>query len=843
MIGSTSILKKTLVGSICIAMLTFSFFGAISNVSAAATTRYVATSGTDAGNCSSVGSPCRTVQYAVNQAASGDQILVAQGTYIYNANADICSFLLTRAVVCVLDKRLTILGGYSTSNWSTANPAANLTVIDGQNARRGVAVVGFNTTTTFLDMEGFTIQNGRAQGPLYNGVSGGRGGGMWAVTASVTLRDLIFKNNQAIGDNTASTAGGSADGGALSIDGSPAGSSSLLQRVTFDGNQSLGGVGPDRGGVAFGALFVYASSVTVENATFTNNIAQAGNSTGNGTSGGLNADALGGAIGLEASSVVLSGITVTNNQAIGGNAATNAGGSFGGAIFAEDSSSVVIGDSYIANNTAQAGNAATGGFGAGGGILIFNSPVTIDRVQVIANSAIGGNTTGSGNAGPGGGGGLYLWRSRTDINPPASITNAIITDNYVALGSGGASLGGGGGGIRVQGLTATFSHTTIARNRLGPTLIAGQGLLLITATGVSSSTANVSHSIIANHTEGGGGAFAVYVHQGNTLNFNRGLFAGNNSNTNSGDPGAGAINGLASMLSASSAGFVAPGSPNYNYHLQADSPARDQATGSTLTIDIDGQGRPNNGVSDLGADEYWPTVQVLDSDTTGVFRPSNGLLYLKNSNTSGFADAALNYGLPGDYPVVGDWDGNGTVTIGIYRQGYFYLKNANTLGFADIVFPFGQPGDQPIAGDWNGDGIDTIGVYRPSIGQFLLRNSNDAGAANASFFLGNVGDVGVAGDWDGDGKDTTGVFRPSNGVIFLKNSNTDGFADIALNYGLPGDQPVMGDWNNDGMDTIGIYRSGTFFLRNENTNGFAEIIFSLGNPGDMPIAGNWDAKP
>ena len=233
----------------------------------------------------------------------------------------------------------------------------------------------------------------------------------------------------------------------------------------------------------------------------------------------------------------------------------------------------------------------------------------------------------------------------------------------------------------------------------------------------------------------------------------------------------------------------------------------------------------------------------LDADTTGVFRPSNGLLYLKNSNTTGFADAALNYGLPGDYPVVGDWDGDGTVTIGIYRQGYFYLKNANTLGFADIVFPFGQPGDQPIAGDWNGDGIDTIGVYRPSIGQFLLRNSNDAGAANASFFLGNVGDVGVAGDWDGDGKDTTGVFRPSNGVIFLKNSNTDGFADIALNYGLPGDQPVMGDWNNDGMDTIGIYRSGTFFLRNENTNGFAEIIFSLGNPGDMPIAGNWDAKP
>jgi hypothetical protein len=230
-------------------------------------------------------------------------------------------------------------------------------------------------------------------------------------------------------------------------------------------------------------------------------------------------------------------------------------------------------------------------------------------------------------------------------------------------------------------------------------------------------------------------------------------------------------------------------------------------------------------------------------DSTGVFRPSNGLLYLKNTNTSGYADIAINYGTGGDYPVTGDWDGNGTDTIGIYRNGSFYLRNSNTVGFANLVFPFGTPGDQPIAGDWNGDGIDTIGVYRPSTGQFLLRNSNTAGPAEMSFYLGNVGDVGIAGDWNGDGIDTTGVFRPSNGVIFLKNTNATGFADIALNYGLPGDQPVMGDWNNDGIDTIGIYRNGTFYLRNFNTNGFANIVFALGNPGDMPIAGNWDGLP
>ena len=231
----------------------------------------------------------------------------------------------------------------------------------------------------------------------------------------------------------------------------------------------------------------------------------------------------------------------------------------------------------------------------------------------------------------------------------------------------------------------------------------------------------------------------------------------------------------------------------------------------------------------------------LGLDTSGVFRPGNGLLYLKNTNTSGFADIAINYGLGGDYPIAGDWDGNGTATIGVYRNGSFYLRNSNTLGFADILFAFGAPGDQPVAGDWNGDGVDTIGVYRS--GQFLLRNTNSSGAADTSFYLGNPGDVGIAGDWNGDGSDTTGVFRPSNGVIFLKNLNTSGFADVALNYGLAGDQPVIGDWNNDGIDTIGVYRNAQFLLRNSNTIGFADIVFALGNPGDMPIAGNWDGVP
>ena len=247
--------------------------------------------------------------------------------------------------------------------------------------------------------------------------------------------------------------------------------------------------------------------------------------------------------------------------------------------------------------------------------------------------------------------------------------------------------------------------------------------------------------------------------------------------------------------------------------------------------------------TDQMSQDYAPTFNnaPVCAVTVGVFRPTNGALYLKNSNTTGFADVQINYGLGGDYPIVGDWDGNGTATIGIYRNGSFYLRNSNTIGFADIVFPFGMPGDQPIAGDWDADGVDTIGVYRR--GAFYLRNDNSSGDPGASFSLGLPGDVGIAGDWDGDGADTTGVFRPSNGALYLKNTNVTGFADTQINYGIPGDKPVTGDWNNDGTDTIGIYRNGGFYLRNSNTIGFADIVFALGIPGDMPIAGNWDGQP
>jgi len=35
----------------------------------------------------------------------------------------------------------------------------------------------------------------------------------------------------------------------------------------------------------------------------------------------------------------------------------------------------------------------------------------------------------------------------------------------------------------------------------------------------------------------------------------------------------------------------------------------------------------------------------------------------------------------------------------------------------DAVFSLGGPGDLPVAGDWNGDGTDEPGIYRPDAAQ------------------------------------------------------------------------------------------------------------------------------
>jgi hypothetical protein len=220
-----------------------------------------------------------------------------------------------------------------------------------------------------------------------------------------------------------------------------------------------------------------------------------------------------------------------------------------------------------------------------------------------------------------------------------------------------------------------------------------------------------------------------------------------------------------------------------------------------------------------------------------------GLWYLRDFLSAGPNNIpGISYGGAGDIPRVGDWDGNGYDTVGVYRNGVWYLRNANTSGPHTVPsFTFGNATDTPLVGDWNGDGIDTIGVWRG--GNWYLRDFNSAGANNIpGFTYGGASDIPVVGDWDGDGKDTVGVYR--NGVWYLRNSNSAGSHTVpSFTYGGPGDIPVVGDWNGDGIDTVGLVRNGVWYLRNSNTAGPHTITsFSYGTPGtDLFLVGDWNA--
>ncbi|HSK07633.1 MAG TPA: hypothetical protein VK990_08955, partial [Acidimicrobiia bacterium] len=75
--------------------------------------------------------------------------------------------------------------------------------------------------------------------------------------------------------------------------------------------------------------------------------------------------------------------------------------------------------------------------------------------------------------------------------------------------------------------------------------------------------------------------------------------------------------------------------------------------------------------------------------------------YLRHSNSQGNADIEYFYGDAGDVVFTGDWDGDGDDTLGLYRpsNGTVYLRNTNTTGAADSSFGIGG-GMQVSGGDF-----------------------------------------------------------------------------------------------------------------------------------------------
>jgi hypothetical protein len=163
------------------------------------------------------------------------------------------------------------------------------------------------------------------------------------------------------------------------------------------------------------------------------------------------------------------------------------------------------------------------------------------------------------------------------------------------------------------------------------------------------------------------------------------------------------------------------------------------------------------------------------------------------------------FGKAFDEPLLGDWDGDGQLDVGVRtpRNSKFRLRTPRGI----VRVKWGLTSDIPVSGDWDGNGTTEIGVRRPSEGTFYQRLPD--GSASP-VWLGDADDLPVTGDWDGNGTTDLGVFDQATATFTLRSVDASGLSVLeVVPFGAAGDLPVTGDWNGDGVTDLGVWTPST----------------------------------
>jgi hypothetical protein len=140
------------------------------------------------------------------------------------------------------------------------------------------------------------------------------------------------------------------------------------------------------------------------------------------------------------------------------------------------------------------------------------------------------------------------------------------------------------------------------------------------------------------------------------------------------------------------------------------------------------------------------------TDDVAVVRAGVWQTRLSTGATGSFSfGPATNW--PNVVPVAGDWNCDGTDGIGTYNLmaaagtvGQWNLRQTASAGAADAGTFLYNPGTSPypVVGDWNADGTSSVGVKTgttPAV--WNLNNANDASAADITFSFGSANDLPV----------------------------------------------------------------------------------------------------
>lgn len=185
----------------------------------------------------------------------------------------------------------------------------------------------------------------------------------------------------------------------------------------------------------------------------------------------------------------------------------------------------------------------------------------------------------------------------------------------------------------------------------------------------------------------------------------------------------------------------------------------------------------------------------------GVYDTTLGVFLLTDNNTN-VAQYNLTLGNPGDTPLAGKWDTTMTHDgAGVFRpsNGLIYLRKALSTGYADYTMILGNPGDRAMAGDWDGNGYDSIGVFRPTLTMYYLANTiaGTTGTpaivfSNFNFVFGSASNIPVTGDWTNIGSSRVGYIVGSS--INLRYVMSAGAPDDTFSINGMSGMPVAGRW-------------------------------------------------
>ncbi len=440
-------------------------------------------------------------QAAVDAATGGEQIRLAGATYAG------VKFRAGLSQTVYISRSLTLRGGYTTTNWTSPNPAANPTTLDAMNAGRVVYITGGGVVT----LENLYLTNGKNSGTggggiyldsgqlnlinnqLNNNFTGVTGGGLYIFNGSA-----IISGAQTQIDNNSG-----ARGGAIAI---------RSGNVTLNAGQIAGNTASNKGGAVY---------VELATAVFT----QTGGVITNNTS--VNE---GGGVMVQSGRAVLSGGQIISNASTTSN---------GGGVYI-DTGQAVINGGQILSNTAQEGGGlfinsgqATLNGGQilsntannfGGGVLVFNTSAIF--TQTNAASLIAGNSASFG-------GGLDIDSGQFIMSAGQIATNTATFDGGgLLLENGGLTLTGGqilsntassGGGVYVLSGIVTVTNSAISSNTA--TTDFGGGL------NVSGGQATFTGSEISHNAANNAGGLAVINAQ---VTLNGGLVSDNRSNEDGG---------------------------------------------------------------------------------------------------------------------------------------------------------------------------------------------------------------------------------------------------------------------------------------------------------------------